>query len=200
MSLTSPASRRFAGNRFRIRYAALAVAVATALGTLGFHLIEGWSLVDSLYAAAQTVTTVGYGDLAPSTRNGRIFATIFMFVGVGVVLYSLTATVQSIVQSELLATFGERRQMRKMSKLRDHFIICGAGRVGSRLVKTLQASEQTFIVIEHDPQRVAELTDRGVLSWFATPLQKRRSEKRGLNLRAASLRVCLTTLTMYTLC
>lgn len=163
MSLTSPASRRFAGSRFRIRYAALAVAVATALGALGFHLIEGWPLVDSLYAAAQTVTTVGYGDLAPSTRNGRVFATIFMFVGVGVVLYSLTATVQSIVQSELLATFGERRQMRKMSKLRDHFIVCGAGRVGSRLAKTLQASEQTFIVIEHDPQRVAELTDLGAL-------------------------------------
>src|SRR5688572_11806546 len=163
MSLTSPASRPFAGSRFRIRYAVLAVAVATALGTFGFHLIEGWSMVDSLYAATQTVTTVGYGDLAPATKNGRIFATIFMFVGVGVVLYSLTATVQSIVQSELLATFGQRRQLRKMSKLRDHFIICGAGRVGSRLAKTLQAGEQTFIVIERDPQRVAELAERGII-------------------------------------
>jgi len=163
MSLISPAPRKFARNRFRIRYAVLAVAVAAALGTLGFHLIEGWSLVDSLYAATQTVTTVGYGDLAPATVNGRIFATIFMLVGVGIVLYSLTATVQSIVQSELLATFGQRRQLRKMSKLRDHFIICGAGRVGSRLVKTLQASEHPFIVIEHDPQRVTELTERGAI-------------------------------------
>ncbi len=162
MSLTSPAPRKLAGSRFRIRYAVLAVAVATAFGTLGFHVIEGWSLVNSLYAAAQTVTTVGYGDLAPATRNGRIFATIFMFVGVGVVLYSLTASVQSIVQSELLATFGQRRQLRKMSKLRDHFIICGAGRVGSHLVKTLQANNQPFIVIERDAQRVAELADRGV--------------------------------------
>ena len=162
MSLTSPAPRKLAGSRFRIRYAVLAVAVATAFGTLGFHVIEGWSLVNSLYAAAQTVTTVGYGDLAPATRNGRIFATIFMFVGVGVVLYSLTASVQSIVQSELLATFGQRRQLRKMSKLRDHFIICGAGRVGSHLVKTLQADNQPFIVIERDAQRVAELADRGV--------------------------------------
>jgi voltage-gated potassium channel len=163
MSLTSPASRKLAGNRFRIRYAVLAVVVATALGTLGFRLIEGWSIVDSLYAATQTVTTVGYGDLAPASINGRIFATIFMFVGVGVVLYSLTATVQSIVQSELLATFGQRRQLRKMSKLRDHFIICGAGRVGSRLVRTLQEGEQPFIVIERDPQKVTELADRGVI-------------------------------------
>lgn len=163
MSLKSPASRKLAGSRFRIRFALLAVAVATALGTVGFRLIEGWSIVDSLYAATQTVTTVGYGDLAPTTINGRIFAIIFMFVGVGVVLYSLTATVQSIVQSELLATFGQRRQMRKMSKLRDHFIVCGAGRVGSRLVRTLQAGEEPFVVIERDPQRVSELADRGAI-------------------------------------
>ncbi len=112
MSLTSPASRKFAANRFRIRYAVLAVAVATALGTVGFHLIEGWSTVDSLYAATQTVTTVGYGDLAPATINGRIFAIIFMFVGVGVVLYSLTATVQSIVQSQLPPLTKGREQLR----------------------------------------------------------------------------------------
>ncbi len=162
MSLTSSGPGQFAGSPFRIRYAVLAVLAALALGTLGFHLIEGWSLLDSLYVATQTVTTVGYGDVVPDTSRGRIFATIFMLVGVGIVLYALTSTVQSIVQSELLATFGQRRRLRKMSKLRNHFIICGAGRVGSRLVGTLQASNETFIVIEREPEKVAELTDRGV--------------------------------------
>jgi voltage-gated potassium channel len=190
MSLTSPAPRKFAGNRFRIRFAVLAVAVATAMGTLGFHLIEGWSLVNSLYAATQTVTTVGYGDLAPVTRNGRIFATIFMFVGVGVVLYSLTATVQSIVQSELLATFGQRRQLRKMSKLRDHFIICGAGRVGSRLARTLQSTNQTFIVIERDPQKVAELTDHGVVVLVRDATSEEALKEAGVE-HARGLAACL---------
>lgn len=163
MSLTSSGPGQFAGSPFRIRYAVLAVLAALALGTIGFHLIEGWSLLDSLYVATQTVTTVGYGDVAPETSPGRIFATIFMLVGVGIVLYALTSTVQSIVQSELLATFGQRRRRRKMSKLRNHFIICGAGRVGSRLVATLQASDELFIVVEREPDRVAELTDRGVV-------------------------------------
>lgn len=163
MSLTSPGSRPFAGTRFRVRYAILAVAVATALGTVGFHLIEGWPILDSLYAATQTVTTVGYGDIAPTTTNGRIFATIFMFVGVGVVLFALTSTVQSIVQSELIFAFGQRRRLRRMSKLRNHYVICGAGRVGSHLVHTLQASAEAFVVIERDPQKVAELADRGVI-------------------------------------
>ena len=162
MSLTPTGPRSFVGNHRRILLAVAAVAIAIGLGTAGFYLIEGWSILDSLYVSAQTVTTVGYGDLTPATRNGRIFSTIFMLVGVGVVLYALTATVQAIVQSELVETFGQRRQSRKMSKLRNHFIVCGAGRVGSHLVRGLLGSAETFIVIERDAQRVAELIDLGV--------------------------------------
>jgi voltage-gated potassium channel len=163
MSLSPTRKRSLAGNDRRILYALLAVIVAMACGAIGFHLIEGWSILDSLYAAAQTVTTVGYGDVTPATRNGRLFAMVFMLAGVGVVLYALTATVHAIVQSELVATFGERRQSRKMSKLRDHFIICGAGRVGSHLVRGLLNSNEQFVVIERDSQRVAELTELGVI-------------------------------------
>jgi voltage-gated potassium channel len=162
MSFTSPGSRSLLG-RFRIRDAVIAVVIAITMGTLGFHLIEGWSILDSLYVTAQTVTTVGFGDVTPKSIQGRIFATVFMLVGVGVVLYALTSTVQSIVQSELVAAFGQRRRSRKMSKLRNHFIICGAGRVGSHLVRDLQQTGEIFIVIERDPQRVAELTDQGVV-------------------------------------
>jgi voltage-gated potassium channel len=138
------------------------VGVAIAAGTVGFHLLEGWSIIDSLYVAAQTVTTVGYGDLAPATLKGRFFATIFMLAAVGVVLYALTAMVQSVIQSELLFTLGEKRQARRMSKLRNHFIVCGAGRVGSHLIRNLLGSAETFIVVENDPQKVAELTELGI--------------------------------------
>ncbi len=161
MSLTPSGSVNT--RRFRILYALLAVLVAITIGTVSFALIEKWSITDSLYAAVQTVTTVGYGDVAPHTRAGRLFATAFMLAGVGVVLYALTSMVQSIVQSELVATFGHRRLSRRMSKLTDHFIICGAGRVGSHLVRDLLNTRETFLVIENDPRRVAELTDLGVV-------------------------------------
>ncbi|HEY8186521.1 MAG TPA: potassium channel protein [Pyrinomonadaceae bacterium] len=163
MSLTPIRPRSFAGKHQIILYALTAVMIAIGFGTVGFYLIEGWSILDGLYVSAQTVTTVGYGDLTPATRNGRIFATIFMLAGVGVVLYALTTTVQAIVQSEMVATFGQRRQSRKMSKLRNHFIICGAGRVGSHLARGLLDSAETFVVIERDPQKVAELIDLGVM-------------------------------------
>ena len=129
------------------------------MGTVTFHLLEGWSILDSLYVTAQTVTTVGFGDLTPRTTFGRIFATFFMVLGVGIVLYALTSTVQSIVHSELFAQYGHSR---KMSKLRDHFIICGAGRVGSHLIRSLRAVDGVFLVIENDQKKVEALMDLGV--------------------------------------
>ena len=157
MSLT-PLPRFLLPSRARIRIVLLAVLGAIALGTVAFHLLEGWSILDSLYVTVQTVTTVGFGDVTPKTALGRAFATMFMMLGVGIVLYALTSTVQAIVHSELFA----RRQSRKMSKLRDHFIICGAGRVGSHLIRSLRAVDEMFLVIESDQTKVEALMDAGI--------------------------------------
>lgn len=158
MSLT-PLPRFLLPARARIRIVLLAVLAAIALGTIIFHLVEGWSILDSLYVTAQTVTTVGFGDITPRTALGRVFATVFMIVGVGIVLYALTSTVQSIVHSELFARYGHSR---KMSKLRDHFIICGAGRVGSHLIRSLRAVDGVFLVLESDQRKCEALMDMGI--------------------------------------
>lgn len=158
MSLT-PRLSFLLPNRVRIRVVFLAVFGAIVLGTVMFRVLEGWSILDSLYVTAQTVTTVGFGDLTPRTPYGRAFAVIFMMVSVGIVLYALTSTVQAIVHSELFARYGHSR---KMSKMRDHFIICGAGRVGSHLIRSLRAANRSFVVIENDSAKVEALMDLGV--------------------------------------
>ena len=132
------------------------------MGTIGFHFIEGWPVADSLYVTVQTLTTVGYGDVTPHTGTGRFFAVTVMLIGAGGVALAVSTIVQSVVQSELVATFGQRRLSRKMSKLRDHYIICGSGRVGSHLVREMLRTNVPFVVIEKDPQRAAEFSQRGV--------------------------------------
>jgi voltage-gated potassium channel len=191
MSLKSQRSSRFIrGARFSLRYALMAVLASVALGTMGFHLLEGWTLSDSLYATIQTLTTVGYGDVAPRSPAGRIFAGFYMFIGVGAVLYVLTATVQSIVQSEMIATFGERRRQREMSKLHDHFIICGAGRVGARLIREMQRSNVAFAVIERDAQKVAHLIDSGAPVCVGDATLEETLREAGVE-RARGLAACL---------
>src|ERR1051325_725791 len=147
---------------FKIRYAFMALIAAILFGTIGFHLIEGWTLGESLYVTVQTLTTVGYGDIPPRGSFGRGFAVVIMLIGAGGVALAVSTIVQSVVQSELISTFGQRRQSKKMSKLHDHYIICGSGRVGSHLIRDLAGASESFVVIENDPQRAAEFSQRGI--------------------------------------
>jgi voltage-gated potassium channel len=140
----------------------MALAIAVLFGTIGFHLVEGWSLADSLYVTVQTLTTVGYGDVPPRSGTGRLFAVIVMLIGAGGVALAISTIVQSVVKLELIQTFGQRRLTKKMSKLRDHYIICGSGRVGSHLVRDLMRGNESFVVIESDQQRAADFSQRGV--------------------------------------
>jgi len=144
-------------------YALAALVALTALGTLGFRLLEPLSLLDSLYLTVMTMATVGYGDVHPISRGGRGFAIVFMLVSVAVVGFLLSTAIQALVQSEIVAYYGQRRRYREISKLRNHFIICGAGRVGARIIRELQRREEPFIVIEREQGRVANLIEENVL-------------------------------------
>jgi voltage-gated potassium channel len=144
-------------------YALAALVALTALGTLGFSLLEPLTLLDSLYLTVMTMATVGYGDVHPISRGGRGFAIVFMLVSVAVVGFLLSTAIQALVQSEIVAAYGQRRRYREIGKLRNHFIICGAGRVGARIIRELQRRDEPFIVIEREQGQVAGLIEENVL-------------------------------------
>jgi voltage-gated potassium channel len=148
--------------RRRLLFTVLLVAVIIGAGTVGFSLIEGFNWLDSLYTSTQTVTTVGYGDLAPRSRAGRVFAIVLMLVGVGTVLYALTILAQSVIQSEIVEALGQRRRLKEMAKLKDHFIICGAGRVGRRIIRNLQRQNLPCVVIERNEEKPRDLDRSGL--------------------------------------
>jgi voltage-gated potassium channel len=177
--------------RASLAYSLAALAGVAAFGTAGFTLVEGWSLLDSLYMTVMTVTTVGYGPPLPLSTAGRNFSILFMVVGVGTAGYLLSTAVQSLVRSEILAAYGERRRQREMSKLHDHYIICGAGRVGRRIVGELRRAGVPFVVVESNALLAAELNlpDAQVLIRDAT-LDETLVEA-GVE-RAAGLASCLS--------
>lgn len=141
--------------------AAGVVALMVVIGAVGFRYFENFTWLDSFYTSAQTVTTVGYGDLTPTTPGGRFFAILLMLTGVATVLYALTVLAQAVIQSEIVEAYGQRRRSKEMEKLRDHYIVCGAGRVGRRIIRNLQRQQLPHIVIENDDHKLEELEPDG---------------------------------------
>jgi voltage-gated potassium channel len=187
MSLRTGISR---SSRARLIYALIALVSLIILGTLGFHLIEGWSILDSLYMTAMTVTTVGYGEPQEPSAAGRVFGIFFMLLSALTAAFALSSVVQTFVQSEIVAALSERRRSREMSKLTEHFIICGAGRMGSRILGEMRRANVPFVVIENDATKTAPLMEAGahVISGDATLEETLREA--GVE-RARGLAACL---------
>ena len=122
------------------------------LGTAGYMLIEGWSFLDALYMTVTTVTTVGFREIRPLDTGGRIFTIILVLFGVGAAFYILTALVQTVVEGELGLALGVRRMKARIDALRDHYILCGFGRVGKEIGRELTARRVPFVIVESNAE------------------------------------------------
>ena len=130
------------------------------IGTVGFRYFEGLTWLESVYFTTATVTTVGYGDIFPKTDSGRKFTTFFILFGVGTVLYALSIFAQTFIQSGIVSALGLRRKTKEMKKLSNHYIICGAGRVGKRIIRSLSKENIPFVVIEISRSTIEGIKDR----------------------------------------
>ncbi len=141
---------------------ALAALVAAAVS--GYMVIEGWSLLDAAYMTIVTFTTVGYEEVHPLSSAGRVFTMALMVVGVAVMLYILSTVVQLIVAQEVLRTLVRRHRMRtRLGGLRGHYIVCGYGRVGRAVARTLAEGSAGLVVIDSDEAAAADVEEDGML-------------------------------------
>ena len=131
-------------------------------GALGFSLIEGWTFGQSLYRTILAVTTVE--SPSPASTAGRILTVILLVAGVGAALYTFTLLVSVVVEGGLPKHFERRRRARMLENLKDHFILCGYGRIGRIIARQLQRQGVPCIVIERDPEAVQEAMEDGALA------------------------------------
>ncbi len=137
--------------------------VIVALGALGFYLIgENWTLLDAFYMSVITVTTVGFKEVHPLTSEGRIFAAALIFVGVGTVLYIMSSLTQIVVEGKLREILGRKTLERRIRALRNHFIICGCGRIGNLVADMLLERGRQVVVIESDVEVLEQLDAQGI--------------------------------------
>jgi len=139
-------------------------AAMLAIGTTGFILIDDFPPFDAFYMALTTIATVGYGEIRPLSRAGRIFNSFLILFGVSMIFIAIGAMTQTIIEFELGNLFGKRRNKRMIDKLRDHYIICGFGRVGRGAAAELQHAGVPFVVVDRDPDRVERAMKAGMLA------------------------------------
>lgn len=110
--------------------------------------IENWGLLDSLYMTVITVTTVGFGEINKLGSYGRMFTILLIFSGAGFFLYVGSTIMQFIVEGRVRAILGRRRLDKKILRLKNHYIICGYGRIGKVLCDNLRTKPVDLVVIE----------------------------------------------------
>lgn len=146
----------------RLRVGCLLLGLVLLLGTAGFMLIEGWSLVQALYTTVLVVSTLGFSDLRPSDSRGQLLTVGLIAMGVGTLYYLVGVLAQSVIENQL--DWNRRRSMeQRVTQLKEHYIVCGFGRVGRQTCRQLEQERCAFVVIDDAEQRIQQIVEAGYL-------------------------------------
>ena len=148
------------GHRLRVGCGLLMLVLLA--GTLGFALIEGWTLFDAFYTTMLTVSTLGFSEQKPSDVPGRLLTIVLIVGGVGTLYYLVGALAQSVIENQF--DRGRRRAMeQQIAHLKDHFIVCGFGRVGQQTCLQLAQEQCAFLVVDNNEERIERIQAAGYM-------------------------------------
>ncbi|MFQ5878294.1 MAG: potassium channel family protein [Acidobacteriota bacterium] len=147
--------------RKRLYLAFALLSAVVFIGATGFHYLESWPWFDGLYMTLITITTVGYGETHPLSPEGKLFNMFLILMAVTAGGFLITTSTQAMLQFELRHFLGRRRMQRELARLRDHYVICGAGRVGRTVARELHDRGVAFAIVEKDPDRARWAIEQG---------------------------------------
>jgi len=164
-------------------------AILITVGTLGFYFFGGseWSLIDSFYMTIITLTTVGFGEVHPLDDLGRLWTSFVIIFGVSGFLYMISEFGAEIIEFRV---YQENQKKRKISKMKNHYIICGYGRMGAVIAKELHDKDYPFVIVELEQDKVDKITEIGYKSVLGDATIEKTLEEAGIH-QAAGIVVCL---------
>jgi voltage-gated potassium channel len=133
-------------------------------GTFGYMVIERWQFIESLYMTVITIASVGFSEVHPLSETGRIFTITIIIFGVSVLGYTVGKLMQTMFEGQLQRIIGRKMVEKKIDALKNHYIICGYGRMGSLICREFAARPVPFVVIESDPAVLERLEAENYLS------------------------------------
>ena len=131
------------------------------IGTIGFHLIEGWSFLDCLYMTVITIFTVGFKEVRELSPQGQVFTIFVILGGVGTAIFAFTKIAEIAFEGGIKKFWRRRRMEKELKNLKDHYIICGYGRMGKTVCERLKEEKLPFVVIDNKEEKIEELEQIG---------------------------------------
>jgi voltage-gated potassium channel len=133
-------------------------------GTVGYAVIMRWNILDALYMTIITLTTTGYEEVHPLDLHGRIFTIVLLTSGILVAAAALGAFTRFLVEGEIVNLMGRKRLMKEIKKLKNHFIICGYGRIGKVIAVEFIEHGVPFVVVDSSFEKIEEVIKAGHLA------------------------------------
>ncbi|MGY8787389.1 MAG: potassium channel family protein [Fidelibacterota bacterium] len=133
-----------------------------SFGSIGFYIFGGeeWSWIDSIYMTVITLSTVGFGEVHPLTDSAKILSILIIIFGVTGIGVLIRTFKEEFIQIDL---FRKNKMMKTISKLKNHFVICGYGRMGAVIAKELNDKNLDFVIIEINDKKAELIRSKG---WF----------------------------------
>ena len=175
-----------------VKFLAAALLFVIALGTAGFHYIEGWPWFDGFYMVITTLTTIGYQEVHPLSHAGRVFNVFIILAGVSLAFLAIGSLTQALLEFELRSFFGRRRMEREIGRLTDHYILCGAGRVGRSVARELARRPASFVIIENNEAKAQKFASANWLMLIGDATQEQTLREARIE-RARGLVAATTT-------
>ena len=146
----------------RLRLAVLVGLLLLAVGTGGYMVIERLNFLDALFMTVITLGSVGYGEVKPLHVAGQIFTIVLILVGLGTAAWLFTTVLETLTSEQTQRVLAQKRMNRMVNSLKDHYIVCGYGRIGQQISSGYIQNKIPFLIIERSPERIVELREAGI--------------------------------------
>ncbi|MFA4966622.1 MAG: NAD-binding protein [Candidatus Margulisiibacteriota bacterium] len=133
------------------------LGILVLAGIAGYIFLEGWPVLDAVYMVVITLSTVGFREVYPLNAAGKVLTMGIIICGVGTVVYTLGQAIEIFVEGEIVGFRRKRKMDKIISEMREHYIICGYGRVGRQVAHEFIAEKKQVVIIDSKPETAAEL-------------------------------------------
>ncbi len=145
----------------QIKFGIATLVLIVIVGTVGYKLIEpSFDILDAVYMTIISLTTTGFNEVKPLSELGRIFTIFIIISGIMTIAYIGGKGAQLIIERQF---FRRTRMIRKISALKNHYIVCGYGRMGRVIVEGLEEHKLPFVIIENNSEEVQSLAEKNYL-------------------------------------